>query len=99
MDKIGDFETQDERINALNDGYILKNQHGFTVYLHKCVQKISNYNRMRRRRGKYPYSLDHPSCVVVGSISLKNRLLNKYCFLKKKLNNILKTLKEQHGRQ
>jgi len=73
-----DVLTQLECFKALKKGYILQNEHGFTTYLHKGVQRINNYKRLSVRGKNYPYKFDYPTWRICGRISLKERLINMF---------------------
>ncbi len=66
--------TQEECFDLLKRGFILVNEHSFTVKLIKGKQVCSN--KARARRGKYKYNFDYPTWRICGRISFWNRVGN-----------------------
>ena len=58
---------------ALEMGYILENEHKFTVRLVKGVQNKSNPRRFKR-----DYKFDYPTWLIVGRSNLWVRLQNLF---------------------
>jgi len=71
----------------LKYGYILENEHGFRVWMHKNKQVITNKTRMKRKGKNYAYKFDYPTWLVVGRLSLKDRILNRVYYYWGKLWN------------
>ncbi len=56
---------------ALYGGFILKNEHGYTVRLKDGRQEMSNPRRKSRS-----YQFDYPTWIIIGRISLWERFKN-----------------------
>ncbi len=69
--------TQAECFAALRNGFILQNEHGFTVKLKNGKQFITNKRRLRKRGKAYPYQFDYPTWQPIGRINWWERLKNK----------------------
>ena len=63
--------SQKECFLKLGKGYILENEHGFTVFLRNGKQYKSNPRRFKR-----DYKFDFATWLVVGRISLWQRFGN-----------------------
>ena len=75
---------------ALEDGYILENEHGYKVYLRKGKQFITNKGRYHRRKPNHAYKFDYPTWQIVGRLPLKERVINKFYTLTGKISNLLR---------
>lgn len=65
--------SQVEAVQSLYRGFILQNEHGFTVRLLKGKQVKTNKKRKKVERD---YKFDYPTWKIVGRISLYQRVLN-----------------------
>ena len=69
--------TQEECFTALDLGYILKNEHGFTTKLVKNKQTITNKKRIRKRPRSYAYKFDYKTWRISGKVSFLTQFVNK----------------------
>ena len=74
---------------ALEDGYILENEHNYRVYLRKGKQFITNKRRYYHRRPNHAYKFDYPTWQIVGRLPLKERVVNKIYTLTRKIFHFL----------
>ena len=67
--------TQLDCVRALYAGYILENEHGYSVLLKKGIQQKTNPSRQGRNKD---YKFDYKTWCTIGRISLWERLKNAY---------------------
>ena len=70
--------SQLECVRVLYSGHILENEHGFRVKLKNGFQVKTNPRRQKRKKD---YKFDFPTWLVVGRISLWERLKNVWWLL------------------
>ncbi len=70
--------TQLECVRSLCRGFILENEHGYTVLLHKARQ---HKNNPRRQGQKKDYKFDYPTWKIIGRVNLWERLKNAWGLL------------------